>query len=88
LTRRRRLHQWWAGRDTRVRFAWLLLACVLFGWPTTSTLQALGFPIFEQTMLALSWVAPAITATDLLFTSQLHEKQDAADSGAPPTDGR
>lgn len=56
-----------------------LLALVLAGWPTTAALQALGFPIFEQTMLALSWLAPAIGACELLFTSQLHEKHNDAD---------
>jgi hypothetical protein len=76
----RRAWRWWRSRDKRVRLAWALLACVLLGWPTTSTLVAVGVPIFEQTMLALSWIAPAITALDLLFTSQLHEKHDAAGS--------
>ena len=76
-----RAWRWWRGSDKRVRLAAGLLASVLLGWPTTSTLVALGVPIFEQTMLALSWVAPAITALDLLFTSQLHEKQDAGPDG-------
>ncbi len=68
--------RWWRARDKRVRFAVFLLALVLAGWPTTAVLQASGFRIFEQTMLALSWLAPAIGACELLFTSQLHEKQD------------
>lgn len=71
-----RCWHWWRARDKRVRFAVFLLALVLAGWPTTAVLQALGFPIFEQTMLALSWLAPAIGACELLFTSQLHEKHD------------
>lgn len=67
---------WWRRSDKRVRLAAAVLAAVLFGWPATSAAQALGFPIFEQAMLALSWLAPAITALDLLFTAQLHERQD------------
>lgn len=80
--------RWWRSCDKRVRFAAILLAAVLFGWPTTAALQAMGFPIFEQTMLALSWIAPALTALDLLFTSQLHEKRDAdAGPARPPKAG-
>lgn len=80
----RRALAWWRRADKRVRLAAAVLAAVLFGWPATSVAQALGLPIFEQTMLALSWLAPAITALDLLFTAQLHEKQDrdAGDAGA------
>jgi hypothetical protein len=77
----RRALAWWRRADKRVRMAAAVLAAVLFGWPATSTAQALGLPIFEQVMLALSWLAPAITALDLLFTAQLHEKQDDRDAG-------
>lgn len=72
--------RWWRARDKRVRLAWAVIAFVVAGWPATAVLQALGAPIFEQVMLALSWLAPGITALDLLFTSQLHEKQDDAGS--------
>lgn len=73
--------RWWRARDKRVRLAWAVIAAVCLGWPTTATLQALGLPVFEQAMLALSWIAPLLTAVDLLFTSQLHEKTDDQDPG-------
>jgi hypothetical protein len=71
-----RLARWWRSKPGRVRLAVVLLVSVVVGWPVTSVLQALGVPLFEQTMLALSWVAPALTAIDILFTAQVHEKQD------------
>lgn len=78
-----RFLRWWRARDKRVRLAWSLIAAVFLGWPTTAALQAAGLPIFEQTMLALSWIAPLLTATDLLFTSQLHETQDQGPDPGP-----
>ena len=59
-----------------MRFAVALIVGVCIGWPATAVAQAVGVPLFEQTMLALSWLAPAFTAIDLLFTAQVHEKQD------------
>jgi hypothetical protein len=81
MARARRALAWWRRSDKRVRLSAAVLAGVLFGWPATSALQALGFPVFEQVMLALSWLAPAITALDLLFTAQLHQRQDDRDAG-------
>lgn len=81
MRRIRRAVAWWRRADKRVRLAAAVLASVLLGWPTTSALDLAGFPIFQQAMLALSWVAPAITALDLLFTAQLHQKQDDQDAG-------
>ena len=73
---------WWRGKSARVRIAITLIVAVCIGWPGTAIALAMGVPLFEQTMLALSWLAPAFTALDLLFTAQVHEKQDAdADEG-------
>lgn len=72
----RRPWHWWRGKSGRVRLAVALIVGVSIGWPGTAVALALGVPLFEQTMLALSWLAPAFTAIDLLFTAQVHEKQD------------
>lgn len=68
--------RWWRSASVRVRLAVALIVSVCIGWPGTAVALALGVPLFEQTMLALSWLAPAFTAVDLLFTAQVHEKQD------------
>ena len=67
---------WWRAKPGRVRLAVVLLIAVGIGWPSTAIAQALGVPLFEQVMLFLSWLAPALTAVDLLFTAQVHERQD------------
>ncbi len=72
----RRALAWWRRKPGRVRLAVLLLVAVGIGWPATSIAQAVGVPLFEQVMLALSWLAPALTAVDILFTAQVHEQQD------------
>ncbi len=72
----RRAAAWWRRKPGRVRLAVVLLIAVGLGWPATSVAQAVGVPLFEQTMLALSWLAPALTAIDILFTAQVHEQQD------------
>lgn len=70
----------WRAMSGRVRLAIALIVGVAIGWPGTAIALALGVPLFEQTMLGLSWLAPAFTAIDLLFTAQVHEKQqDEAD---------
>jgi hypothetical protein len=74
--RRVRPLRWWRGASVRVRLATTLIVSVCIGWPSTAVALKLGVPLFEQTMLALSWLAPAFTAIDLLFTAQVHEKQD------------
>lgn len=73
--------RWWRGKSARVRLASSLIVAVCIGWPGTAIALALGVPLFEQTMLALSWLAPAFTAIDLLFTAQVHDQQqdDAGD---------
>lgn len=67
--------RWWRHKPGRVRLAVVLLIVVGVGWPGTAVAQALGVQLFTQTMLALSWLAPALTAVDILFTAQVHEKQ-------------
>jgi hypothetical protein len=71
----RRKPGWWRGKSPRVRLAVSLIVAVCLGWPASAVALALGVPLFEQTMLALSWLAPAFTAIDLLFTAQVHERQ-------------
>lgn len=75
-----RLWRWWRCKPGRVRLAVVLLVAVGFGWPSTAVAQALGVKLFEQTMLALSWLAPGLTAVDLLFTAQVHERQEQESS--------
>ncbi len=71
--------RWWRGKPGRVRLAVAIMVCVGVGWPGTAVAQLLGVRLFEQTMLALSWLAPALTAVDILFTAQVHEKQQEQD---------
>lgn len=68
--------RWWHEQTARVRLAVAILISVGFGWPSTAVAQALGFPVFEQVMLALSWLAPGLTALDLLYTAQVKADQD------------
>lgn len=65
--------RWWQRRPGRVKFALLLLIASLIGWPISTVTFASGEP---PTVLGLSWLAISITALDVLFTSQVHEKQD------------
>lgn len=58
----------------RTRLAVASIGVVAVGWPVTAALQALGYPVFEQVMLGLSWLAPAYTAVDMLMTAQLHRR--------------
>jgi uncharacterized membrane protein YfcA len=78
-----RLVRWWRTKPGRIRLAVALLVAVGIGWPATAIAQAVGVELFEQVMLALSWLAPALTAVDILFTAQVHERQDQADGVAP-----
>lgn len=71
----RRRWRLWRRQPARVRLACASIGVVAIGWPCTAVLQALGWPVFEQVMLALSWLAPAYTAVDMLFTAQLHQDQ-------------
>lgn len=70
---------WWRAKPGRVRLAVGLLIAVGVGWPATAVAQAIGMPIFEQVMLGLSWLAPAVSAVDVLFTAQIHEKESRGD---------
>lgn len=72
----RKLRAYWQRSPVRIRLAMVSLLLVALGWPTTAVALALGVPLFEQVMLALSWLAPAYTAVDMLMTAQLHEDKD------------
>ena len=54
----------------------VLVTCGLL-WPVTALALLLGLPIFEQTMIALSFLAPILTSVDILFTAQVHGQQAA-----------
>ena len=69
----RRLRAWWRSKPGRVRFAVLLLVVSTLGWPASAVTVARDEP---ATVLGLSWLAISVTALDVLFTSQVHEKQD------------
>lgn len=56
-----------------VIFAWVLLVGSLVGWPLSMFTVARDEPPF---ILALSWLAIALTALDLLKTSRVHKDQD------------
>ncbi len=75
----RGLAAWWRAKPGRVRLAVGLLVAVAVGWPVTAVAQAVGVPLFEQVMLGLSWLAPAVSAIDVLFTAQIHEKEGRGD---------
>lgn len=72
-----RLWAWWRRKPGRVKLAVGLLISVGIGWPGTAVAMALGVPLFEQVMLGLSWLAPAVSALDVLFTAQIHEKDES-----------
>lgn len=69
--------RWWR-KPGRVRIALLLLLLSLVGWPASALTFARGEP---PTVLGLSWLAITLTCLDVLFTSQVHEKQDRGDGG-------
>jgi len=68
----------WRHRPFRVKAAWALLVASVLGWPISAMTFARGEP---PTVLGLSWAAISITALDVLFTSQVHEKQDQDGDG-------
>lgn len=69
----KRAWNWYRQRPGRVKFALWLLVTSIVGWP----LSAVTFARHEPpTVLGLSWFAITITCLDVLFTSQVHEKQD------------
>jgi hypothetical protein len=57
----------------RVRFAWVLLVTSLAGWPLSMLTVAKDEPPF---VLSLSWLAIALTAVDVLFTSDVRRHVD------------
>ncbi len=69
---------WWRKRPGRVKLALVLLAVSLVGWPVSAVTFARNEP---PTVLGLSWLAITLTCLDVLFTSQVHEKQDRDDDG-------
>lgn len=75
MPRGRRIRRWWQSKPGRVKLSLLLLATSLAGWPISALTFAKSEP---PTVLGLSWFAITITALDVVFTSQVHEKQDAA----------
>lgn len=60
--------------SARRKFAWVLIASSLVGWPMTALTVASGEP---QVILGLSWLAPIYTAIGILFTAEVKEEQDA-----------
>ena len=63
----------------RVRFAKCLLAFVLCGWAATHVLMVLLKPpeaswVFHV-LLAISWMALALTALDILLTTDVRREQ-------------
>lgn len=75
----RRALRWWRAKPGRVKFASVLLVVSTLGWPVSALTFARGEP---ATVLGLSWLAIAFTCVDILFTSQVHEKQDQGDAGS------
>jgi hypothetical protein len=68
-----RVADWWVHSSGRVRFAVVLLASTVVGWP----LSALTFARTEPpVVLALSWIAISLTAIDILLTATVSQKQD------------
>lgn len=57
----------------RVRLAWFLLVVSLIGWPASALTVARAEPQF---VLALSWLAIALTAVDILSTSDVRRQQE------------
>ena len=57
----------------RKRGAWLLLGVTLVLWPVSMFTFAKDEP---PSVLALSWVAIALTALDIIATADVREKED------------
>lgn len=70
---RRRAVIWWHRSTGRVRFAAVLLALTVIGWPTSALTFARTEP---PVVLALSWIAISLTAIDILLTATVSQKQD------------
>jgi hypothetical protein len=72
-----RLREGWRRAPSGVRRSYVLLVISVVGWVVSAVLQALGVPIFEQVMLAISWGALAYTAIQGVITVR------AAETGCP-----
>jgi hypothetical protein len=59
--------------SSRVRFAWFLLVTSLVGWPLTAFTVAKDEPQF---ILGLSWLAIALTAWDVVNTTDVRKEQE------------
>jgi len=59
-------------RRVRTVFAFCLLAGSIVGWPLSALTWASNEPQF---VLGLSWLAIALTAMDLVTSSQVNEEQ-------------
>lgn len=57
----------------RVRGAWVLLGLSLVGWPASALTFAKEEPQF---ILGLSWLAIALTALDIVATTDTRDKVD------------
>lgn len=57
----------------RVKFAWCLLCGSLIGWPVTALTVFSDEP---QGILGLSWFAIALTAWDIVSTSDVRREQE------------
>lgn len=63
------------ARKIRTYLAFFFLIGSIIGWPLSALTVAKGEPQF---VLGLSWLAIAITAWDVLTTSQVYEEDDSA----------
>lgn len=57
----------------RVRIAWVLFVGSLVGWPLSMLTIAEDEPPF---VLSLSWLAIALTAWDVINTTDVRDRQD------------
>lgn len=64
-----------------VRGAWTLLAISIVAWPLSQFTWAKDEPRF---VLALSWLAIVLTATDVLVTAHVKRDQEAAVTPTSP----
>lgn len=58
---------------SRVKGAWVILACSLIGWPVSIFTFAKDEPV---SVLSLSWLALSLTALDILATTDTRQNQE------------
>lgn len=68
------------ARPPRVQFAYWTLGVCGLSWPVVGLMIWLGVPIFEQVMIGLSFMAPMLTAVNVLFTAEVQEHQNGSRS--------